>query len=69
MRWAVVPFVAGISLCLIGAFSMAWGEGLLGENHTGIAAVIGIIGMGFLGTSATIHAGQQHSQTKEKRRL
>jgi hypothetical protein len=52
MHWAYVSFVLGISLCLIGAFLMAFGEGLLGENHAGIATVIGIVGIGLLGTSS-----------------
>ena len=29
---------------------MAFGEGLLGENHSGIATVIGIVGIGLIGT-------------------
>jgi hypothetical protein len=52
MRWEHVSFVLGILLCLIGAFSMAFGEGLLGENHAGIATVIGIVGIGLLSTSS-----------------
>ena len=52
MRWEHVSFVLGILLCLIGAFLMAFGEGLLGENHGGIASVIGIAGIGLLGTSS-----------------
>ena len=52
MRWKHVSFVLGILLCLIGAFLMAFGEELLGENHAGIAAVIGIVGIGLLGTSS-----------------
>lgn len=52
MRWAHVSFVLGILLCLIGAFLMASGEGILRENHAGIATVIGIVGIGFLGTSS-----------------
>ena len=54
MRWAYVSFVLGISLCLIGAFLMAFGEGLLGENHGGIATVIGIVGIGLIGTSGAM---------------
>jgi len=41
-------------LCLIGAFLMAFGEGLLGENHGGIATVIGIVGIGLIGTSGAM---------------
>jgi len=46
----------GVAVCLTGAALMAFGEGLLGENHTGIATVIGIVGIGLLGTSSTILA-------------
>jgi hypothetical protein len=58
MRWAYVSFVLGILLCLIGAFLMAFGEGLLGENHSGIATVIGIVGIGLIGTSGAISAAR-----------
>ena len=51
MRWEYVSFVLGISLCLIGALVMVTGESTLGENHTGIATVIGIVGIGLIGTS------------------
>jgi hypothetical protein len=54
MRWAYVPFVLGISLCLIGAFLMAFGGGLLEENPAGIATVIGIAGIGLIGTSGAM---------------
>ena len=36
---------------MIEALVMVAGESILGENHTGIAAVIGIVGMGLIGTS------------------
>ena len=31
---------------------MAFGEGLFGENHVGIATVIGIVGIGLLATTS-----------------
>jgi hypothetical protein len=52
MRWEHVSFVLGILLCLVGAFLVAFGEGFLGENHAGIATVIGVVGIGLLGTSS-----------------
>jgi hypothetical protein len=55
---ARVPFLLGISVCLIGAYLMAFGEGLLGENHTGIASVIGIVGIGLIGTSGAMFAAR-----------
>ena len=42
-------FALGVAVCLTGAALMAFGEGLLGENHTGIATVIGIVGIGLIG--------------------
>ena len=42
----------GIVVCLLGATLMAFGEGLLGENHTGIATVIGIVGIGIISNSS-----------------
>jgi hypothetical protein len=44
----------GVAVCLTGAALMAFGEGLLGENHTGIATIIGIVGIGIIGTSCQI---------------
>lgn len=45
-------FVLGIAACLAGAALMAFGEGLVGENHTGIATVIGIVGIGLIASSS-----------------
>ncbi len=42
----------GVSVCLIGALMMAVGESILGANHTGIATVIGIVGIGLIATSS-----------------
>lgn len=44
------PFIIGIVLSLTSAFFMFDG-GILGENTTGIATVIGIIGIGLIATS------------------
>jgi len=52
MRWECVLFVLGILLCLIGAFLMVEGN-ILGENK-GWAVVIGIVGLGLIGTSGAI---------------
>jgi len=42
--WQYVILALGVSVCLIGALVMVVGESILGENHTGIATVIGIVG-------------------------
>jgi len=44
-------FILGILLSLTGAFLM-WNGHVLGENTTGIATVIGIIGIGLIATSS-----------------
>ncbi len=57
MRWAYVPFVLGILLCLIGAFLMFEAH-ILGESARGWAIVIGIVGIGLIGTSGAISAAR-----------
>lgn len=42
----------GVAVCLTGAALMAFGKGLLGENHTSIATVIEIIGIGLIASSS-----------------
>ena len=66
MRWAYVIFALGISVCLIGALVMVAGESILGENHTGIAAVIGIVGIGLIGTSGALIAGARARATDKR---
>jgi len=43
-------FILGILVALTGAFLM-WNGSILGENTTGIATVIGIVGIGLIATS------------------
>jgi hypothetical protein len=66
MRWGYVIFALGVSLCLVGAFIMAAGESVFGENHTGIATVVGIIGIGLIGMSGSIIAGECARSQKPK---
>jgi hypothetical protein len=51
MNKALVQFVLGIIVALIGAAIMFEGS-ILGENTTAIAIVIGIIGVGLIATSS-----------------
>jgi hypothetical protein len=46
--WQYALFILGVSLCLLGALLMVVGEGILAENHSGIAAVVGISGIGLI---------------------
>jgi hypothetical protein len=53
----------GVAVCLTGAAFMAFGEELLGENHTGIATVIGIVGIGIIGTASILISKGAESST------
>jgi hypothetical protein len=66
MRWGYVILVLGVSVCLVGAFIMMSGGAILGENHTGIAAVVGIVGIGIIGLSGAIIAGASARSLKPK---
>lgn len=48
-------FVIGILTALAGAFIM-WHGNLFGENNSGIAIVIGIIGIGLIATNSPMKA-------------
>ena len=43
----------GILVCLIGGFLMGLGDPILGENHTGTATIVWIIGIGIITSSKT----------------
>ena len=47
MKNQQVVLVLGVIVCLLGAFLMFDGS-ILGENTTGIATVLGIIGIGII---------------------
>jgi hypothetical protein len=49
--WRNIIRVLGVAMCLIGAFLMAWGEPIVGINHTGIATIVGITGIGIISTA------------------
>ena len=66
MRWGYVILALGISVCLAGAFIMVAGESVLGESHTGIASVVGIVGIGLIVTSGSIIAGERARALKPK---
>ena len=50
--WQYAMLALGVSVCLLGALLMVAGEAILGENHSGIAAVIGIVGIGLIAGSS-----------------
>jgi hypothetical protein len=49
-KFFVLQFVVGIIVALLGAFIMFHGS-IFGENNSGIATVIGIIGLGLIASS------------------
>ena len=50
-NWRTVIRVLGVATCLIGAFLMTFGEPIVGVNHTSIATVVGITGIGIITTA------------------
>ncbi len=54
-------FITGLVLALTGAFFMFNGD-ILGENTTGIATVIGIVGIGLIATSNVTLLGRKHKE-------
>ena len=50
MKKGLIQFIIGIVIALTGSAVMFHGS-LLGENNSGIAIVIGIIGIGLIATS------------------
>jgi hypothetical protein len=53
-KWNNFIRIFGITICLIGAYLMAFGEPIIGSDHTGIAIVVGIIGIGMISTGNTL---------------
>jgi hypothetical protein len=60
-KHAILAF--GVAVCLTGGALMAFGKGLLGENHTGIATVIGIVGIGLIARSSKRSSEKSKSST------
>jgi hypothetical protein len=46
-NWQYSLLVIGVLVCLIGAFLM-WDGSILGDRTTGIALVVGIVGIGII---------------------
>jgi hypothetical protein len=66
-KYALLALLAlGITVCLAGAAIMAFGEGLLGENHTIIAAVMGNVGIGLIGMSGAMSAAISAKRSSEE---
>ena len=59
--------IVGITTCIIGAYLMAFGEPIIGINHTGIATVIGITGIGLISTGNSIAIARQKKEARTKK--
>ena len=55
-RQSYAVLALGISICLVGAFLMVVGESIVGPDHTGIATIVGIVGIGIIASSAILLA-------------
>jgi len=65
-KWNNIVRFLGIATCLIGAYLMAFGEPIIGADHTGIATVVGITGIGLIGTGNTLSfAGNKKEARKQ----
>jgi hypothetical protein len=58
-------FAIGIATCLIGAYIMAFGEPIVGPDHTGIATIIGITGIGIISTANTTLLGRKREANRQ----
>ncbi len=63
-RLSYAVLALGISICLFGAFLMVAGEPIVGPDHTGIATVVGIVGIGIIGSSGAIIASARSSSRR-----
>jgi len=60
-----IIFAIGIATCLIGAYIMAFGEPIVGPDHTGIATIIGITGIGIISTANTTLLGRKREANRQ----
>jgi hypothetical protein len=61
-KWNNIIHILGIAICLIGAYLMAFGEPIIGIDHTGVATVMGITGIGLIGTGNTLSFAGQNKE-------
>ncbi len=54
--------VLGIAICLIGAYLMAFGEPIIGADHAGVATIVGITGIGLIGTGNTLSFAEKKKE-------
>ena len=69
MKYLHWTFWLGLAIALFGAFVMFQGS-LFGENNSGIATIIGIVGIGLIGMSGALtsaKAGTKISKIKKSK--
>ena len=52
-KLSYIILALGIATCLIGAYIMAFGEPIVGPDHTSVATIVGITGIGIISTANT----------------
>jgi len=57
-----IGVILGVAVCLLGAFLMVWGDPIFGEDHSGIASVVGIIGIGIITSSNRAALGTEQGE-------
>ena len=68
-QYALLAWALGLTLCLTGALLMFEGS-ILGDRTTGIATVIGIVGIGLIANSSPpLTLGKSKESKKESRRM
>ena len=60
-----IIFAIGIATCLIGAYIIAFGEPIVGPDHTGIATIIGMTGIGIISTANTTLLGRKREANRQ----
>jgi len=66
-KWGSIIRILGIATCLIGAYLMAFGELIIGANHSGVATVVGITGIGLISTGNSIAIAIQKKEAETKK--
>jgi hypothetical protein len=64
-KLSYIILALGIATCLIGAYIMAFGEPIVGSDHTGIATVVGITGIGIISTANTTLLGRKKEGNRQ----
>ena len=61
-KWNNIIRILGIATCLVGAYLMAFGEPIIGADHSGIATIVGITGIGLISTGNTLSLVQKKKE-------